>query len=59
MTKTIRELLPKKKPKTKTVQARISEDLVFDVKKIMKQEGLKWPYVLTACLERFRQEMRK
>lgn len=54
----IRDYLPKVDESTEThlVQAHIRKRLVDEVKVIMRRDKITWIQLITACLERFRDE---
>lgn len=49
---TINDFLPKKEMKA-LVQAHVSEDVVKEVRTIMKKKDYTWNEVVTACLAQF------
>jgi len=55
MSKSIRDYLPSKE--VQMVQGRVRKDLVDLVEQIRSNENLTWPQVLTACLQKFVEDM--
>lgn len=51
MSKSIRDYLPQKE--VQMVQGRVRKDLVEQVEEIRAKDGLTWPMILTACLQKF------